>query len=163
MKDRPSAESWYRDPAARTLIVRHYLPWLLVLNLAWEILQLPLYTIWREASRGSIAFAVAHCTAGDLLIGAAAFGLALIATRAGPVANWEWTKIAATATFFGVGYTLLSEWLNTSVRSSWQYSGLMPTLELGGVVIGLSPLAQWLVLPPLVLCLSRSSSSRRRA
>ncbi|HKB46619.1 MAG TPA: hypothetical protein VKC57_02915 [Ktedonobacterales bacterium] len=81
---------WYRDHAALSLIARRYLPWLAGLNLAWELAQLPLYTIWREANAGYIAFAVAHCTVGDILIGAAALALALIATRAGPLARWRW-------------------------------------------------------------------------
>jgi hypothetical protein len=36
----------------------------------------------------------------------------------------------------------------------------MPTLELRGVVIGISPLAQWLVLPPLALYFARRLSAR---
>lgn len=163
MKDRPTSEAWYRDAATRALIVRRYLPWIFVLNLVWEIAQLPLYTIWREASPGYIAFAVAHCTAGDLLIAVASLAIALIVTRAGPLARWHWREIAAIATATGVGYTFFSEWTNISVSQSWQYSELMPTLELGGVVIGLSPLAQWLLLPPLGLYLSRSSPFRRSA
>ena len=138
--------------------MRRYLPLLLLLNLAWEIAQLRLYTIWREASLGYIAFAVAHCTAGDLLIGAAALALALIATRVGALAQWKWLKIGATATLIGASYTLFSEWANTSLRQGWQYSELMPTLEVSNLAIGLSPLAQWLVLPPLALHFARRSA-----
>jgi hypothetical protein len=151
---------WYRDHAALSLIARRYLPRLAALNLAWELVQLPLYTLWREASAGYIAFAVAHCTVGDILIGAAALALALIATRAGPLARWPWLRIALIATCAGAAYTLVSEWMNTSLRQGWEYSELMPTVELGGFVIGLSPLAQWLVVPPLALYLTRRSASR---
>src|SRR5438046_7946598 len=63
---------WYRDAATRSLILRRYLPWLAVLSLGWEIAQLPLYTLWNEAGPGYIAFAVAHCTIGDILIGTVA-------------------------------------------------------------------------------------------
>ena len=35
-------------------------------HLAWEVVQLPLYTIWWTSTAGEIAFAVLHCTAGDL-------------------------------------------------------------------------------------------------
>jgi hypothetical protein len=41
-------------------IVAAWLTASLVLHLVWEIAQLLLYTIYREASRGYIAFAVAH-------------------------------------------------------------------------------------------------------
>ena len=149
LKDSP--EAWYRDSATRALIVGRYLPWLLALNLAWEIAQLPLYTIWRDASAGYVAFAVAHCTVGDLLIGAAALAIALVAMRAGPATAWRWRTIAVVTTLIGVAYTFASEWMNTSLRQSWQYSDLMPTLELGSVTVGLSPLAQWLLVPPVAL------------
>jgi hypothetical protein len=150
---------WYHDRQAWRFIARAYLPWLAALNLAWEVAQLPLYTLWREASVGYIAFAVAHCTVGDILIGGAALMLALIVSRAGPLMRWPWLHIALVATSAGAAYTLVSEWLNTSVRQSWEYSALMPTLELGRFVIGLSPLAQWLVVPPLAIYLARRAES----
>jgi hypothetical protein len=34
------------------MILRRYLPWLAGLNLAWEIAQLPLYTIWIASKLG---------------------------------------------------------------------------------------------------------------
>ena len=37
-------------------------------NLAWETLQLPLYTIWTTGTAQEQAFAVVHCTGGDLLM-----------------------------------------------------------------------------------------------
>lgn len=45
----------------------------------------------------------------------------------------------------GLAYTIFSEWLNTEVRGSWTYSDLMPRLPVNGT--GLSPLAQWIVIP----------------
>jgi hypothetical protein len=153
--------TWYRERAALRLILGGYLPSFAALNLAWEIAQLPLYTIWREASAGTIAFAVAHCTAGDILIGGAALVLALLATRAGAPQRWNWLALGVIATAIGVSYTLFSEWINTSVRASWSYSTLMPTLEVHGVLIGLAPLAQWLILPPLALYLGARSAGRR--
>ena len=143
---------WYRDPEAWWLMAR-YLAWLASLNLLWELAQLPLYTIWREAPPAEIAYAVAHCTTGDLLIGSAALVLALFATRSHALRTWNWTGIALTAVLIGVGYTAFSEWMNTSLRASWQYSSLMPRIELGSVSIGLSPLAQWLIVPPLAMWL----------
>ena len=79
---------WYRDAATRSLILRRYLPWLAVLSLGWEIAQLPLYTLWNEAGPGYIAFAVAHCTIGDILIGTVALALSLVLMRAGSTEQW---------------------------------------------------------------------------
>lgn len=155
-----SAGSWYRDRDARSLIAFGYLPWLGGLNLVWETAQLPLYTLWSEASAGTIAFSVAHCTAGDVAIGAAALFLALILGRERALAQWRWRRIAAGTALAGVMYTVFSEWNNTAILGSWAYSDLMPVLKLAGVDIGLSPLLQWLVLPPLALVLA--CKGRRR-
>lgn len=153
---------WYRYRAAWRWIALRYLPSLGALNLAWETAQLPLYTLWREEPPGYIAFAVAHCTAGDVMIGVATLGLALIATRAGPLSRWQWLRIAVIAALTGTAYTAFSEWMNTSLKSGWEYSELMPTLTFNGIALGISPLAQWLILPPLALRLARPGAQGYR-
>jgi len=158
-----SAAAWYRDRDTRWLIAFGYLPWLGGLNLAWEIAQLPLYTLWSEASAGTIAFSVAHCTAGDIAIGAAALIMVLVLGRERAVAQWCWRRIAVWTALAGAAYTVFSEWNNTAILGSWAYSGLMPTLEVAGIDIGLSPLLQWLVLPPLALVLGGKSWWQRSA
>jgi hypothetical protein len=45
--------------------------------------------------------------------------------------------------------------MNITILRSWTYSEAMPRLELAGIEIGLSPLLQWLLLPPLALRLAR--------
>ncbi len=57
----------------------------------------------------------------------------------------------------GVVYTAFSEWLNLVVRQSWAYSPLMPVI--GG--IGLTPLLQWLVIPPLAFRFARKANEER--
>lgn len=145
---------WFRDREAWRLIALRYLPWLAGLNLVWEAAHVRLYTIWYEAEPGYIAFSVLHCTLGDMLIGAAALIVALIAGREGPLAQWRWRRIAAVTTLVGAGYTLFSEWMNVTLFRSWTYAESMSTLDLGGFEMGITPLAQWLVLPPLALALS---------
>lgn len=128
-----------------------YVPWLALLNLIWETAQMPLYTLWSEGSPAYIAFAIAHCTAGDVLIGTASLVLALIALREGPLGRWRWRRIAALSVLLGTGYTLFSEWMNVTVLGSWAYAESMPTVEVAGFEVGLSPLAQWLLIPPLAI------------
>src|SRR3546814_13954449 len=53
--------------------------------------------------------------------------------------------VAALAILGGLAYTIFSEWLNTEIRGSWAYTDAMPQLPLVGS--GLSPLAQWIVVP----------------
>ncbi len=121
------------------------------LNLVWEIIQLPLYTIYYETDLRVVTSAVVHCTLGDALIALSSYLLAAAVTR-----SWDWPAHravpgAAIAVIAGLAYTAFSEWLNVSVRGSWTYSPAMP--QLFGV--GLSPLLQWLVLPLLGLFLFR--------
>lgn len=146
---------WYCDPASLKFIALRYIPLLGALNLLWEIAHLPLYTLWEESPPFSIAYAVVHCTLGDVAIGTLALLIALIAMRARAVETWRWRQVALFLVIPAVGYTVLSEWINTIVRGSWAYSALMPVVNLGGFEIGLSPLAQWLVIPPLALWLAR--------
>lgn len=145
---------WFRDRETLAFIGLRYLPWLAGLDFVWEALQIPLYTIWAEAPASYIAFAIVHCTAGDVLIGAGCLALALIASRAGPIKRWRWGRVASLALMFGVGYTLFSERLNTALLR-WSYSDLMPLMRVAGVDIGVSPLLQWVVVPPLALYLAR--------
>lgn len=155
------AMPWHRDAQARWLILR-YATWLAALNLAWETGHLPLYTIWTQGTAAYMAFAVVHCTAADVVVGSAALSLALIFGGERDVTQWRWRRIGAWTVLIGVAYTAFSEWLNTVVLRSWAYSELMPLLEVAGVEIGLSPLLQWLGLPPLVLYLVARESRRRR-
>lgn len=148
---------WYRDRAALRFIALSYLPWLAGLNLAWEAAHVSLYTLWQEAEASYIAFSVLHCTAGDVMIGAAALPLALIFGREKSLAQWRWRRIGAVTALAGTAYTIFSEWMNTTVLRSWTYAEAMPTVELAGVEIGASPVAQWLVLPPLALYLARKT------
>lgn len=145
---------WYRDRASRAFIVFRYLPWLAALSLAWELAQLPLYTLWREAEPAYIAFAVAHCTLGDVLIGASALLLALVLGREGALVHWRRGRIAFLTALLGAGYAVVSEWMNIAILGSWAYAESMPTIDLAGFQLGLSPLAQWLVVPPLALYLA---------
>ncbi|MGH8701824.1 MAG: hypothetical protein ACREVR_11715 [Burkholderiales bacterium] len=145
---------WYSDRATLSSIGFKYLPWLGLLNLLWEIAQLPLYTVWAEGSLPYLAYVVVHCTLGDLVIGVNALAFALVATRAGALDDWKFRKVGLLTVITGIGYTVLSEWLNTIARPSWEYSALMPVINLNGLKIGLSPLLQWLVIPPVALWLA---------
>lgn len=154
---------WHRDRHARRFILFGYLPGFALLSLAWESAHVPLYTLWTEAEPGYIAFAVVHCTLGDVLIGGFSLLLALIVGRERALERWRWTRIAALTALLGTGYTVFSEWMNVAVLRSWSYAASMPTIGLGEFDIGLSPLAQWLVLPPLALYLVRRIRMRRNA
>lgn len=136
--------NWYAHPESWLFLFRRYLPRLVLCSLAWEILQLPFYTLWDEPRLGWIAFAVAHCTVGDVMIGTAALILALVLSRAGAPADWQRSRVIALAVILALVYTLLSERINLA-RGSWAYSPWMPVLPW--LEVGLAPLMQWIVVP----------------
>lgn len=118
----------------------------LVLNLAWEIAHVRLYTLWLEADRLTVAWSLLHCTLGDVAVALIMFALAGIALRQ---ADWPvrspWlggTMVTAGA----VAFTVWSEWHNVYQIGNWGYTASMPTI----FGIGLSPLLQWLILPALM-------------
>lgn len=58
-----------------------------------------------------------------------------------------YVRVSALATAIGAGYTFYSEWFNTGIGQGWACLPAMPRLPWLGT--GLSPIAQWLVLPPV--------------
>lgn len=138
---------WYARSESWSFILRSYLPRLALCSLAWEVVQLPLYALWTEPRWERVAFAVAHCTVGDAMIGTSALVLALILRRVGRPANWHRTKVGMLSTVLAVAYTVLSERINLS-SGSWSYSAWMPVLPW--VEVGLAPVAQWIIVPSVV-------------
>ena len=121
------------------------------LNLAWEIGQLPLYTIFGTETAGRIAYAVIHCTIGDVLISVVPLLIAALLTRR---ADWPLTRPWAgggIAIASGLSYTAYSEGHNVYRTGAWAYSESMP-LAFG---IGVSPLLQWLVIPAALVVIVR--------
>jgi hypothetical protein len=135
------------DPRAPSWIatIRRYLLFVAGANLVWETAQIPLYTIWRDGTPGEIAFAVVHCTGGDVLIALSALVAALVLVGRGDWPSEGFVRVGALTVALGLSYTIFSEWLNTEIRGSWAYSDLMPLLPLFGA--GLAPFSQWIVIP----------------
>lgn len=121
------------------------------LNALWEIAQLPLYSLWHDPSILRIAFYVIHCLLGDVVIATVLFVLAAALLRdIDWVRHRPWPGGMVTTTA-GLGFTVFSEWYNVYVAGGWAYAPSMPTI--GG--IGLTPLLQWLVMPVLLIVLTR--------
>ncbi len=141
--------------------LRRYLAVTVLGHLAWEVAQIPLYTIWTDGTVGEIAFAIVHCTGGDVLIALASLTGALILAGGRDSPSARFRRVAALTVIFGASYTVYSEWFNVSVRGSWAYAPSMPTLPPLGT--GLTPLLQWIVIPSIALAaVSRVANPRRR-
>ena len=118
-----------------------------VMNLAWEIAHVRLYTIWAAADGTSVAWALVHCSAGDVLIALAMFALAGIVLWS---ADWPvsrpWTG-GVIVVIGAMAFTVWSEWYNVYRAGNWSYTARMPMI----FGIGLTPLLQWLILPPVMV------------
>ena len=145
------AAAW--RPATRRYVVTSALG-----NLAWELAELPLYTLWQTGSAREMASAAIHCSAGDLAIaGTALAGSLLLFGRADWPRSHFW-RVAGATLSVGLGATILIERLSTA-QGFWTYSERMPTLPLLG--IGLAPVAQWVLIPLLALGSARLAVRRR--
>jgi hypothetical protein len=123
-----------------------------VLNLAWEIAQVRLYTIWAAADGMSVAWALFHCSLGDVLIALAMFVLAGMVLRR---LDWPASRPlagSAIAVIGAVAFTAWSEWYNVYRADNWSYTASMPMI----FGIGLTPLLQWLILPPVLVVAYRT-------
>ncbi len=134
-------------------MIRRYLVLTVLLHLFWEIAHMPLYTLWNSGTSKEIAFAIVHCTGGDVLIALTALISALVLFGHNRWPHYRFMPVFVAALFFGIIYTAFSEWLNIEVRASWEYTDAMPVVPLVGM--GLSPLLQWIVVPPVALFWSR--------
>lgn len=133
-----------------------------LLNLPWELWQVPLFESMPEAPHWEAVKTCSRAAAGDAVIALFAYWAIALVLR-----NRAWVvapTASATMGFaaLGVAITVVIErlalgglWLH-----SWSYSPLMPVVP--GLDVGLSPLVQWLALPPLVIWLVCRQMSRRQ-
>lgn len=126
------------------------------LNLIWEVAHVGLYTLWVEENLVTVMRALVHCTFGDVAIALTAFVLTGLMLRR---ADWPETRMVMgtlLVVIITTAYTAWSEWYNVYQIGSWTYSKSMPLL----FGIGLSPLLQWLMLPPLLTLAYRLACRR---
>lgn len=127
-------------------------------NVVWEVVQLPFYKLWHTGTSFEIASMVLHCTAGDVLIALVAVVATLLAVGSPSWPEQRFAAVMLGTVAVSVVVTIAVEYLSTVVWQVWAYTETMPTLPLIGT--GLSPVAQWVVLPPLALVWARR---RRRS
>lgn len=123
-----------------------------VLNATWEWIQSPFY-IDMTSDLNTIIWYRIHCALGDSIILMIGYILMSFYYR-----NFSWihnsnVKHHAVFVVMGTIYTLFSEYLNVYVKNSWSYSDYMPLLPF--VNIGLVPLFQWIILPPVVIFITK--------
>lgn len=125
----------------------------LLLNFVWEAFQCPfLFVGMGQLAHASGVQMCLQATIGDMNIMLAAFWMTAFASprrRSWLVQPRSWERGLFIA--LGVAITIAYELLATRVWGRWAYSDSMPVL----FGVGLAPVAQWLVIPPIVLWLAR--------
>jgi hypothetical protein len=136
----------YWRPAFGAVV--HYTLATLPLFALWEIAQLPLYTIWEEEGVRASLLAALHCTAGDALLAFSSLLGAMALAALSPTLKKSIGVMAMTI-LLGMIATAVIEMVSTQWLQRWAYGPLMPVDPVFG--IGLSPLAQWFVVPAIGL------------
>lgn len=124
-----------------------------VLHFVWEFLQVPTYADMATLPHWEGVKVCTSATVGDVGFALTAFWATSAAARsrmwiASPRA-WQIGLFVAV----GIGLTVGFEYYYTEVSERWNYSELMPLVPPFGT--GLSPLFQWIVIPLLVVSLTR--------
>jgi len=126
----------------------------LLLNYPWEFIQVPLFEGMAETPHWLAVKACTRAALGDVVIMLIAYwGVAALGRgRTWIVAPGRRDLLLLSS--IGVGITVIIEWLALHGwwLAGWRYSAAMPVVP--GLGIGLVPVLQWVVLPPLVAALA---------
>lgn len=135
--------------APRLTALRRYLTFSAAAHAAWEMAHVPLYRAWWVEP----PLALAGCVTGDtaLALGSLALALSLVGDRHWPVRSHG--PVGALTVAIGLVCAVAIERLAVGVFGTWAYADAMPMVPLLGV--GLSPMAQWTVIPLAALCWTR--------
>ena len=129
-----------------------------VVNYGWELAQAPLY-VGLESYGASVFW---HCFAASLGDGI----MVLLIVAAGWITlqqeNWfEHPAVPGYLVMLTTGFLLavLVEWVGVHVLGRWQYTETMPVVP--GLGAGVIPIAQMLLLPPLIFRMAAALGMRR--
>lgn len=122
------------------------------LNFFWEVLQTYFYAL-RDVPFRTMLYGWIHCTFGDVLLTIISFWLISLASQ-----NRKWffhlnRLNLGGFVLVGIIFTIISERVNVRVLRSWTYNQSMPLIPL--LEVGLTPLLQWMMIPPLIILLVR--------
>ncbi len=121
----------------------------LLLNFAWEMLQMPFFKGMDLNWRATVFCAVAS-VADTLMVMLLYLGFAIIYKESFWVKQMSWQRILLLILVGFIG-AVLAELKHTSA-GDWSYSNYMPVLPVLGV--GIVPLLQFMVLPAIIYFLS---------
>lgn len=129
-----------------------------LLNYAWELAQAPLY-VGLERYNAAVFW---HCFVASLGDGVMVWLVVAAGWMTLKRLDWfERPGIAGNVVMLTTGFLLavLVEWVGMRVLDRWQYTETMPVVS--GLGIGVVPIAQMLLLPPLIFRLVIVLGARR--
>lgn len=124
-----------------------------LLHFVWEFVQVPVFAGMAEMAHWEAIKLCMSATFGDVGFALTAFWIASLAARS---RNWLLRPQRLQILIFmgvGIALTVGFEYYYTNVSLRWTYSDAMSLVPPFGT--GLSPLMQWLIIPPLVIWLTR--------
>jgi len=124
-----------------------------LLHFVWEFIQAPTYTDMATMAHWDGIKLCTSATIGDVGFALTAFWTTSVLSKSRAwlenVVLWQALCFVAV----GIALTVGFEYYYTNISLRWTYSELMPLVPPFGT--GLSPLLQWLIIPPLVLWFTR--------
>ncbi|TAL85987.1 MAG: hypothetical protein EPN62_13100 [Candidimonas sp.] len=124
-----------------------------VINFVWEMLQMPFFSYPADTSLTRINLACIQASAGDAAMIVIAFWVVVFLQKD---RKWYLHPSVRSLAFFllpGVIMTIVFEAMATGAIHRWAYANSMPTLPVLGT--GLVPIAQWLLLPLVIIFIVR--------
>ena len=129
-----------------------------LLNFPWEVAQMPLYV-----EGGSWFEFALHCivpSLGDGLIVMLIFCVGWVARRRSDWADQPGPAGYVLMLITGFSIAVIVEWMGFYVIKRWSYTSSMPLLP--GLGIGIVPVLQMLILPPIIFRLNGWWLARRQ-
>ena len=120
-----------------------------LLNFPWELWQVPFYTNMPSRPHWEAIKVCMRATLGDALITLVCFWIVSLVYRSRMWIRDPHLREILILVSTGIAITALIEWLSTQVWDRWAYSDSMPMIPW--VNVGLLPVLQWLIIPPLVV------------
>lgn len=124
------------------------------LHFFWEMAQVPFFVGMAEARHWDVVWLCTRATFGDANIAFGAYTVTAYLSK-----DWFWVakswRGSTLLVYLCVGLivTIVFEYWATGEGLRWSYSELMPELAVIGT--GILPLAQWVILPMLLVCSTR--------
>jgi hypothetical protein len=131
-----------------------------VINFVWEMLQMPLFSYPPDASLAQINLACLQASAGDAVMIVISFWIVAALKKDRGWILRPSLKSLALFLLPGIIMTIVFEALATGPLHRWAYADAMPTLP--GLGTGMAPLAQWLILPPIIVFAVKGQVGRSR-